>query len=117
MDLKFEILKLAEEATELSEVCIKAVTKEKAVNDELIDKLVEEMGDVIARIHCTKKAIRELTGVDISERVMKRAEEKRSQIENYSVHKRLVVDYLASENKILAQPKTTEEPVNGTNSN
>jgi NTP pyrophosphatase (non-canonical NTP hydrolase) len=49
-DRNYDLLKLAEECTELSEVCIKKITKEGGVKEPADGLLIEEMGDVLLRL-------------------------------------------------------------------
>lgn len=48
-DEDYELLKMAEECTELSEVCLKMVTKRGGVKMPTKAMLIEELGDVLLR--------------------------------------------------------------------
>lgn len=49
-DRNYDLLKLAEECTELSEVCIKKISKEGYKREPVDQLLIEEMGDVLLRL-------------------------------------------------------------------
>lgn len=74
-NLNYNILKVVEEATELNEVLIKYITKSDDKKPS-IDKIIEESGDVIARLGLL------LSQLDIMDKVEARTLHKLEQIEN-----------------------------------
>ena len=77
----YDLLKLAEEATELSEVLIKMVTKPNR-RIERMDHLVEEMGDVKVRMDILQARL------GVSKDVDKRYQEKLDYIHNNTLNKK-----------------------------
>jgi NTP pyrophosphatase (non-canonical NTP hydrolase) len=78
-NLEFNILKVIEECTELNEVLLKYLTKDENKKPSL-EKLAEEIGDVIFRIPVLIKHIPELDDL-----VEKRIEEKINIMYNYMI--------------------------------
>lgn len=77
----YDLLKLAEECTELSEVLIKMVTKPNR-REERMGHLIEEMGDVGVRMDILQARL------GVSKEVDKRYQEKLDYIHNNTLNKK-----------------------------
>lgn len=75
-DAKYNVSKLSEELFELGEVCMKMLNK-KPDKQPPIEKLIEELGDVILR--CKVVSVQ----FNITDQVNERALDKANQLNNY----------------------------------
>ena len=97
-NLNFNILKVIEENTELNEVLLKFITKSPEHRPS-IDKIIEEAGDVIARLVIL------IDQLDIEDSVQSRIDEKLSILYKHMVEKGNGTKIEV--NKIIPQPYTT----------